>query len=89
MVLDLGCALSGNVGGYDKFWPERGIDNKHNNSNSHMCDTSQVSKHLDIFMSLDYCDSLIARPGKVDYLHLSEEKQKEEITSLLARSQAG
>lgn len=37
-------------------------------------------------MSLDYCDSPIARPGKDDYPHLSEEKQKEELTSLLARS---
>lgn len=46
-------------------------------------------KALDIFMSSDTGDGCTARPGKGDYPHLSSEKQKEELISLLARSQAG
>jgi hypothetical protein len=38
--------------------------------------TLQVSKHLDIFISLDYSNSLIASPGKDYYLHLKEEHVK-------------
>lgn len=49
---------------------------KNNNSNSHLHSTLQVSRHLDIFTSLDSSYNLIVRPGVNYYRPLREENAK-------------
>lgn len=60
-----------------KWWmlTGRGIDKNHN-SNSHLHSTFQVSRHLDIFTSLDSSYGLIVRPG-INYYPPSREETAE------------
>lgn len=72
-----------------KWWilTGRGIDKNHN-SNSHLHSTFQVSRHLDIFTSLDSSYGLIVRPGINYYPPSREENAERRDASPLARSQA-